>query len=348
MPKAASWWSLRDVFIRPRSSLVVSDWLSAGIRPVSVLIDGPVNSAHTAVMTVRVLGPLDTGTAMLQPRERSIFSALVLRLGHPLSVDELAGAYWGAGPRPTTWPAQVKVSVGRIRARVGADAVDTRGGGYAFGLDSDVVDMVAFERLVSNGRRHLLNGDGERAVDTYRRALALWRGAPFPDLPDWEPAIIEAARLQEMRETAEEELLEARLAAGEHRSVIADAERLVRERPLREGRWAILALANYRADRQADALAVLREARRRLRDELGVEPGDRLRVLEDSMLRQDPNLIIETLPRYVSIDCPYRGLRSYGPKDAEEFFGRDVEVDALLSRVRPGALCCHPRSLRGW
>ena len=291
-----------------------------------------------AVMTVRVLGALDTGVASLQPRERSIFSALVLRPGHPLSVDELAEAYWGDGPRPTTWPAQVKVSVGRIRARVGKDAVATRGAGYAFGLDPDAVDVVAFERLVSMGRRHLLDGDGDRAADTYRRALALWRGAPFPDLPDWEPAIIEAARLQEIRETAEEELLEARLAAGEHRSVIADAERLVRERPLREGRWALLALAAYRADRQADALSVLREARRRLRDELGVEPGDRLRSLEEMMLRQDPNLIIEAPHPDVSATCPYRGLRSYGPDDAEEFFGRNADVDALVSRVRPGAL----------
>ena len=289
-------------------------------------------------MTVRVLGALDTGAAALQPRERSIFSALVLRLGHPLSVDELAVAYWGDAQRPATWPAQVKVSVGRIRARVGKDAVDTRGAGYAFGLDPDVVDVVAFERLVSTGRRHLLNGDGERAADTYRRALLLWRGAPFPDLPDWEPAIIEAARLQEIRESAEEELLEARLATGEHRSVIADAERLVRERPLREGRWALLALADYRADRQADALAVLREARRRLRDELGIEPGERLRSLEAAMLRRDPELIVEAPPRDVSGECPYMGLRSYGPEDAGEFFGRDAEVQALLGRVRRGAL----------
>src|SRR3954470_2662286 len=107
--------------MRQASVAGVSDLRSGGIHQVSDLIDAASNSAHTAVMTVRVLGALDTGAASLQPRERSIFSALVLRLGQPLSVDELAVAYWGDAARPTTWPAQVKVSVGRIRARVGKD-----------------------------------------------------------------------------------------------------------------------------------------------------------------------------------------------------------------------------------
>ena len=79
-------------------------------------------------------------------------------------------------------------------------------------------------------------------------------------------------------------------AAGEHRAVIADAERLVREQPLREDRWAILALANYQAGRQAEALATLRAARERLLDELGIEPGARLDELETAILRQDPAL----------------------------------------------------------
>ena len=106
-----------------------------------------------------------------------------------------------------------------------------------------------------------------------RKAFALWRGAPLPEVASWPPGTAEAARLVELRTSAEEELLDARLLAGEDRGVIPEAEQLVREDPLREDRWAILALANYRANRQADALAVLRAARARLDDELGVEPG---------------------------------------------------------------------------
>ena len=49
-------------------------------------------------------------------------------------------------------------------------------------------------------------------------------------------------------------------------------------------------LALYRCDRQAEALEAYREARRALADELGIEPGERLRELERAILTQDPRL----------------------------------------------------------
>lgn len=145
-------------------------------------------------------------------------------------------------------------------------------------------------------------------------------------------------RLDEIRRSAEEELLDARLKTGDHRAVIPAAERLVREAPLREERWAILALANYQSDRQVEALAVLRAARQRLLDELGIEPGARLAQLETAILRQDPDLDpVLPLPR-VSQECPYQGLAAFGPGDADEFFGRDTEIDELLERLTPGSI----------
>jgi YVTN family beta-propeller protein len=49
-------------------------------------------------------------------------------------------------------------------------------------------------------------------------------------------------------------------------------------------------LALYRSDRQADALAVYRDGRRHLVEELGIEPGVPLRELERAILDQDPSL----------------------------------------------------------
>jgi len=49
-------------------------------------------------------------------------------------------------------------------------------------------------------------------------------------------------------------------------------------------------LALYRSGRQADALEVYRDARRTLSVELGLEPGPRLRELEQAVLQQDPGL----------------------------------------------------------
>jgi YVTN family beta-propeller protein len=49
-------------------------------------------------------------------------------------------------------------------------------------------------------------------------------------------------------------------------------------------------LALYRSGRQAEALAVYRDTRRMLSDELGIEPGPRLHELERAILRHEPSL----------------------------------------------------------
>lgn len=286
-------------------------------------------------MAVKVLGPMDIGDQSLGPRERTILAALIVRRGMPVTPSELADAWW-AGEPPATWAQQIRNSVARIRARLGHDSVETVSTDYRLGLDPDSIDAVRFERLASEARGHALRGEDDRAIDAYRRGLALWRGAPFQDVSDWEPGVVEALRLDEIRRSVQEELLDARLRQGEHRAVIPDAERLVREDPLREDRWAILALANYRADRQAEALATVRAARERLADELGIEPGARLTALETAMLRRDASLDAPVPMDAPSAECPYPGLRSFGVDEADLFFGRSGDIDAVLERLRPG------------
>src|SRR5581483_2176113 len=51
-----------------------------------------------------------------------------------------------------------------------------------------------------------------------------------------------------------------------------------------------LMLALYRSGRQADALQAYADARRRLVDELGIEPGPELQGLQRAILRQAPEL----------------------------------------------------------
>lgn len=289
-------------------------------------------------MAVKVLGPLDTGSqAPLSPRERAVLAALIVRAPASMSGAELADAHWAERP-PSTWAQQVKTAVNRIRSRMGPDAIQTTAGGYRFALEPESVDAVQFEQLVSAARGQALRGELARAIDTYRRALALWRGSPYPELADWEPGRAEAIRLAGIRANAQEELLDARLGLGEGRSVIPDAERLVREQPLREEPWALLALANYRADRQAEALAVLRRARELLDEELGVEPGVRLTQLETAILRHDPALTPPPPSTLGSGECPYRGLQAFGPEDADAYAGRDDDIDRVLDHLRPGAL----------
>ena len=288
-------------------------------------------------MTTRVFGPLDIDGLVLSPRERTVLAALIVTRTATISVDEIADACWGDQP-PPTWRQQVHNAVARIRSRVGAQCVLTVGTDYALGIDRASIDATQFEDAVTDARAHGLRGAHDRAVAAYRRALALWRGAPFEDVAEWAPARAEAHRLEDLRASTEEELIAARVRAGEDHTVIGDAERLVREDPLREQRWATLALANYRAGRQADALAALRRARACLADELGIDPGRALRDLEAAILRQDPALSARapTVLSAGTATCPYRGLDPFDAAHAALFFGRDDDIDAVLARCGPG------------
>ncbi|GAA3627352.1 hypothetical protein GCM10022200_07230 [Microbacterium awajiense] len=287
-------------------------------------------------MAIRILGPLDAGGPELSPRERTVLSALIVRRGTAVSPSELADACWGETP-PATWPQQLRNAVARIRAKLGPQAIRTVHADYMLGIASERIDAVEFEGLVTDARRLSLEGSPDRSAAAYRRALSLWRGAPLADLTSWPPAATEVRRLEELRASAEEELLDARLRTGEAVAVIPEAERLVREEPLRENRWATLGLANYQAQRQADGLAVLRAARARLADELGVDPGPRLRELEAAMLRHDPLLTPDAATSSVDAGespCPYRGLQAYDARDSALYFGREADVAQLTDRCR--------------
>ncbi len=132
---------------------------------------------------------------------------------------------------------------------------------------------------------------------------------------------------------AEEAGLDASLRAGRHRDVLGEAQVLVAASPLREDRWALLALAEYRSGRQGDALRTLHRARTVLAGELGVDPGPDLVALEHAILRQDPSLAPATEPAAPSESCPYLGLVPYDVGDADAFFGRDADVAACLDRL---------------
>ena len=283
-------------------------------------------------MSINVLGALSTDAGALSPQERAVVAALAVNPGHEVRPGDLAEACWG-DTVPRTWPKQVQALVSRVRRRLGSDAILTTTQGYALGVDPETIDSVRFERLVERAREHQHRGDPERAITGYERALALWRGPAFSDVAAWPPASIEAARLDEIRRAVEEDLLEAHLDCGEHHSVIAEAERLVRAEPLSERRWAILALALYRSGRQADALAALRRMRDELDTRLGVDPGAEITSLETEILRQDPRLDAPPALREARAGNPYKGLRPFTPDDAADFFGREPEIAIVLDRL---------------
>ena len=143
-----------------------------------------------------------------------------------------------------------------------------------------------------------------------RPAAGGLRYAPFA-----QAAIV---RLEELRLAAIELRIEAQLALGEHAQLAGELQALVREHPLRERLCGQLMLALYRDGRQAEALEAYRAARRRLVDEIGLEPGPELHDLERRILAQDAGLMLDRpAPR-----------RRRGPSSS--WRGDDVTLDALV------------------
>ena len=250
-----------------------------------------------------ILGPLevfDDGRAVPLGRvkQRALLGLLLLHPNETLSTDRLIDELWGERP-PASAANALHARVSRLRRALAghngsasAELVVTRERGYELRLDPERLDSHRFERLVAEGRSELAAGRRERAVSAFERALSLWRGAPLADLADEPFAQSEIARLGDLRVVALEQLFEARLALGRHADVVGQLETLIGEHPYREGLRAQLMLALYRCDRQADALQAYQDARRTLIEELGIEPGERLRELERAILVQDPSLAV--------------------------------------------------------
>ena len=217
--------------------------------------------------------------------------------------------------------------VSRLRGLLAPEAVlAARGGGYVLSVDPGLVDAGRFERLVAAGQDALSGGDAAAAGGRFREALALWRGRALADVGDVEPLALEGARLEELRLAAVEGRVEADIELGRHAEVTGELERLVVEYPLRERLWRLLVLALYRGERQADALAAYRRARDLLATELGLEPGEELRGLEQAVLRQE-------------VPAPPPAVRHNLPAPLTSFLGR-------TSRYWPGWRRCSGR--RGW
>ena len=185
----------------------------------------------------------------------------------------------------------------------------------------EAADATRFERLAAAGHHALADGDPAGAADLLGQALALWRGPALADADGLPWAIAARAALDERRLAAVEDRYEAELALGRHAAAVPGLELLVAEHPLRERPRGQLLRALYGAGRQAEALAAYEDVRRRLADELGVDPSPELQEIHLAVLRADPALAAPT---------PGSGARTNVPAQLTSFVGRDADVTAVV------------------
>lgn len=240
-----------------------------------------------------VLGPVvawdDVGgpIALKGPRHRAVLARLIIARRRVVPVSVLVEDLW-TDPPPDAVGA-VRTFVAALRRalepgrppRAPARLLVTEGPGYALRAAPDAVDAWRFEQSVTTGPPEPAR---------LEEALAWWRGPAYAEFADEHWTRAESSRLTELRLHAVERLAEARLSHGRAAEAVPDLDAHVAEHPWREDAWRLLALALYRTGRQGDALAVLRRARTLLVEQLGVDPGPRLRRLESDILHQEQRL----------------------------------------------------------
>jgi DNA-binding SARP family transcriptional activator/pimeloyl-ACP methyl ester carboxylesterase len=247
-------------------------------------------------MEFRVLGPLEVtadgqSLGLGGARTRAVLAMLLVHANQVVSSGRLTEELWPGQPRASD-SLQVRLSELRkaLRSAGEPDRLVTRPPGYLLRVQPGELDAPRFEQLSAEGNAALAAGDAAEAARCLGQALDLWRGPALADLDTAPFARAEAARLEEERLAALESRVEARLACGQHRELIAELETLTTAHPLRERFWFQRMLALYRAGRQADALRAYRELRAVLIAELAIEPGLELRDLQGRILAQDPAL----------------------------------------------------------
>ncbi len=273
-----------------------------------------------------VLGPLElmsdgSAVAIGGPKQRLVLGLLAARRGRIVGLDDLIDGLWPDGPqaRPRK---TVQVYVTRLRRAFGerADAIRSEAGGYR--LDPTVlpVDADAFE---AGMRRAAGEADDDRAAAILREALDRWRGEAFSDLRDCLDLLPDAVQLDARRLAAQHELFDRVVRRRPH-DVLAELQQAVEANPLHEGFAGQLMTAQYLVGRQADALQTYRSLRRRLGDELGLEPGPALRELEGRILRHElsaaPTATVavpERQRRRVSVVAVELSVRGPGEVDPE-------------------------------
>ncbi|MFI2609747.1 BTAD domain-containing putative transcriptional regulator [Kitasatospora sp. NPDC018619] len=297
-------------------------------------------------MRIRLLGPVelrvgaDGFAGVPGAQRRAVLALLALRLGHLVTVDQLCELLWDEQPPPSA-RAAVQGHVAALR-KVLADTpfeLHTRDSGYLLTGPAGAVDALRFEELAGTADRRAGLGDGTAAVALLEEALRLWRGDALADLPDTPLRAAAVDRLTQSRTAALLCWAGLRLGQGAGASAVPLLEQGVRRDGLREELVALLMRCLHQAGRSAEALTAYHQARVRLDEELGINPGPALRAALAEVLADDrtaePAPAPAVRPAPGAAPQPPPAPRQL-PRRDPDFVGRTSDLACLDRACGPG------------
>ncbi|MEV0381490.1 BTAD domain-containing putative transcriptional regulator [Nonomuraea sp. NPDC050643] len=277
-----------------------------------------------------LLGPLevwrdDASVALSSHRLRTLLAVLAMAAGRTVSVDQLVVALW-ADDVPANQRRTVQTYISRLRHELGSEVIRTTPEGYRLDVDPDRIDALRFRRLLGDAT---LSRGTRAELDLLEQALALWRGRPFDGVDS--PALhgAKATPLVELHLSAVERWIDLGLAEGRHAELVAEVQELAARHPLREPLWARLLLTLDRCGRQAEALAGYERLRRRLSEDLGVDPSPELRRIHLALLKGDTWQATPMAPRQLPPGVAEFAGRGDALKELDRLFGEGSRTCVL-------------------
>ncbi|GIG00169.1 BTAD domain-containing putative transcriptional regulator [Catellatospora citrea] len=245
-----------------------------------------------------VLGPVKVWHAGreldLGPRQQRLILALLLtRGGEPVGTGEVISTVWGSQP-PASAANIVHRYVGNLRRlfepgigpRVRGRWLASDAAGYRILVDENNLDLLSFRRLARDARAAVGAGRPDTAMAAYAKALELWRGpcAGAPDLLAEQFGAFSAVDYECGGIAGEAADLSLQLHGG--RSVLSALRRVATYHLYDEELQARLITVLSAVGQRAEAIARYHLLRRKLRDELGVDPGPKLQTAYRRLLQQ--------------------------------------------------------------
>ncbi|MFF3085894.1 BTAD domain-containing putative transcriptional regulator [Streptomyces nojiriensis] len=307
-----------------------------------------MDSAAPGQLRIAVLGPLRAcrgGQPLdLGPVKRqAVLAALLLSRGTVVSHEQLMHGVWGAEP-PASGHKVLASHVNPLRRAL--DAKGTRPvesvirsgkGWYRFVVDGVRLDVAELTERGAEARRTKASGELAGAVDQLSSALALFRGEPLAGVPGLF-AQAERERLWERRRGLRLDRLECLVLLGRFGDALDDLTVLSPADRHDESLLALRMRALYGCERQAEALNAYQGMRVRLRDELGVDPGEELQRLYEAVLRRDDaHLLGPAATRTTAQPARPWARRTVNelPGDAGRLVGREAELARLTEAYAP-------------
>ncbi|HEX6346740.1 BTAD domain-containing putative transcriptional regulator [Umezawaea sp.] len=285
-------------------------------------------------LRVQLLGAVrawrgDTELALGSARQRALFTVLAMRANQVVTREELVDAIWGESP-PGAVDSSLYTYVSRLRRALepvrskwtGGQMLVSAGSGYSLRLEPGLLDVREFDRLREVAQQCWDRRDAAGARAALDAALVLWRGDALTGI-DGPFAALHRGRLAELHLDVLERRAEIMLESGDLTAAVDELFDLSTAYPLRETPRALLMLALHRSGRGLEALEVFRETREVLVEQLGIEPGAKLRKVHDEI----------TAAHERAGGAPAVGPRSPIPPYPAVFVGREAELSALRTAL---------------